>query len=127
MSLFSNVKTRHRKALALRESLRAFPMLHLSAIPFFCHQRVRSPFQFLVLLCCLAAFCARGQAPPQFDVFLGYDGLVPEATWFPLQCEVKNDGPPFIGIIEVEPGNANPGQVRRMVVELPTGQGLLIK
>src|SRR5437016_1839221 len=75
----------------------------------------------LLLAFCLLALSSRGQAPPQFDVFLGYDGLVPEATWFPIQCEVKNDGPSFIGIIEVDPGNANPGQVRRMVVELPTG------
>jgi hypothetical protein len=76
---------------------------------------------FLLALLCSAALSARAEAPPQFDVFLGYDGLVPEATWFPIEVEVKNDGPPFIGIIEVEPGNANPGQARRMVVELPTG------
>src|SRR5437879_2383245 len=72
----------------------------------------------------LLALSAGGESAPanlQFDVFLGYDGLVPEATWFPVQCEVKNDGPAFTGIIEVAPGNANPGQVRRTVVELPTG------
>jgi len=57
----------------------------------------------------------------QFDVFLGYDGIVPEASWFPVVCEIKNDGPSFTAVIEVTPGNYNGGQVRRVVVELPTG------
>src|SRR5436190_21498501 len=78
----------------------------------------------LLVWFCVMAFPARAESPSanlQFDVFLGYDGLVPEATWFPVVCEIKNDGPSFTGIIEVAPGNANVGQVRRMVVELPTG------
>jgi hypothetical protein len=59
----------------------------------------------------------------QFDVFLGYDGVVPEASWFPVVCEIKNDGPPFKAMVEVAPGSAgyNQGQTRRMPVELPTG------
>src|SRR6267142_6680221 len=57
----------------------------------------------------------------QFDVFLGYDGIVPEASWFPVVCEVKNDGPTFVGTVELDGGPANQGQVRRIVVELPTG------
>ena len=57
----------------------------------------------------------------QFDVFLGYDGIVPEASWFPVVCEVKNDGPSFNAMIEVVPGNYNGGQIRRVMVELPTG------
>ena len=57
----------------------------------------------------------------QFDVFLGYDGIVPEACWFPVVCEMKNDGPPFTGVIELTAGNNEPGQVRRVPVELPTG------
>src|SRR5258708_20626123 len=60
-------------------------------------------------------------APPQFDVFLGYDGIVPEASWFPILCEIKNDGPPFIGVVEVEAGQYNQGQTRGLGVELPTG------
>src|ERR1043165_6617455 len=86
--------------------------------------RLKLPFWGLLLGVFLLAISARSESAPanlRFDVFLGYDGLVPEATWFPVQCEIKNDGPPFTGIIEVAPGNANVGQVRRMIVELPTG------
>ena len=60
------------------------------------------------------------QAALQFDVFLGYDGLVPEASWFPIVCEVKNDGPSFVGTVEVKGGN-NQDQTLLMTVELPTG------
>ncbi|HOX59612.1 MAG TPA: hypothetical protein P5205_21285 [Candidatus Paceibacterota bacterium] len=61
------------------------------------------------------------QAALQFDVFLGYDGIVPQASWFPVVCEVKNDGPTFMGTVEVEAEYVNRGQGRRAVVELPTG------
>lgn len=57
----------------------------------------------------------------QFDVFLGYDGIVPEATWVPIVCEIKNDGPSFNGMVEVSGGNLEQGQTRQLVVELPTG------
>ncbi|MDB6065354.1 MAG: hypothetical protein JWR26_1562 [Pedosphaera sp.] len=67
----------------------------------------------------LATFGAK--AAIQFDVFLGYDFIVPEATWFPIVCEVKNDGPAFTGVIEVSSGSFNQSQTRRVVVELPTG------
>jgi hypothetical protein len=33
------------------------------------------------------------QAALQFDTFIGYDGNVHEAGWFPVLCEVFNDGP----------------------------------
>jgi hypothetical protein len=65
------------------------------------------------------AFSAR--AALQFDVFLGYDGVVPNATWIPVVCEVKNDGPSFTGVVEVDSDAGSSGQTRRMVVELPTG------
>ena len=61
------------------------------------------------------------RAALQFDVFLGFDGIVPEASWFPVVCEVKNDGPPFKGIIEVSPGTYGEEQSRLLPVELPTG------
>lgn len=68
------------------------------------------------------------QAALQFDVFLGFDagggtlgGFVPEASWFPVVCEIKNDGPTFKGTIELEGGAYNQGQLRRLEVELPTG------
>jgi len=61
------------------------------------------------------------RAALQFDVFLGYDGVVPEATWFPVVCEIKNDGPPFNGVIELNGGAFNQGVAHRLDVELPTG------
>jgi hypothetical protein len=57
----------------------------------------------------------------QFDAFLGYGGVVPEASWFPIVCEVKNDGPTFVATVELTAGSYSPGQTLRMVVELPTG------
>ncbi|HSU54349.1 MAG TPA: hypothetical protein VLT36_09840 [Candidatus Dormibacteraeota bacterium] len=75
----------------------------------------------LWLLSILIASAISSQAALQFDVFPGYDGIIPEAAWFPIVCEIKNDGPSFNGIIEVTPGNYNQGQMRRVVVELPTG------
>src|SRR6266481_703817 len=59
------------------------------------------------------------RADLQFDVFLGYDGIVPEATWFPIVFEIKNDGPSFTGTVELTTGNQS--QTRRLKVELPTG------
>ena len=56
----------------------------------------------------------------QFDVFPGYDGIVPEASWFPIVCEVKNDGPSFTGTVEVKRGD-NEDQTLAMTIELPTG------
>jgi hypothetical protein len=60
-------------------------------------------------------------AVPQFDAFLGYDMIVPEAAWFPVVCEIKNDGPTFTGTVELTAGNYNQGQTRRATIELPTG------
>ena len=57
----------------------------------------------------------------RFDVFLGYDNIVPEASWFPVVCEIKNDGPSFTSSVEVSPGNYNEGQTTRLMVELPSG------
>jgi hypothetical protein len=73
----------------------------------------------LVFLFSLELLSAR--AALQFDVFLGYDGIVPEASWFPIVCEIKNDGPGFKGTIELVGGTYNQGQQRRLDVELPTG------
>ena len=75
---------------------------------------------WLILSCVVWAVCAL-RAAPQFDVFLGYDLVVPEATWFPVVCEIKNDGPTFSGTVELTAGNYNSGQTRRATVELPTG------
>jgi hypothetical protein len=69
---------------------------------------------------CSQTFAAQ-QNPIQFDVFLGYDGLVSEASWFPVICEIRNNGPSFTATIEVSGGTYNQDQTIREVVELPTG------
>ena len=60
-------------------------------------------------------------AAVRFDVFIGYDGILPEASWFPVSFEVQNDGLPFTGIVEFSPGQFNQGQTRLMKIELPKG------
>lgn len=67
------------------------------------------------------------RAALQFDVFLGYggqptgtDGIVREAGWFPVACEVLNDGPSFNAVFEVSASQMGSGQARRLAVELPT-------
>src|SRR5437899_3181598 len=65
--------------------------------------------------------CATADAALQFDVFLGYDFVVPEATWFPVVCEIKNDGPSFNGVVELSGAGLVQGQSHRVAVELPTG------
>ncbi|HWD20393.1 MAG TPA: hypothetical protein VHB20_14050 [Verrucomicrobiae bacterium] len=57
----------------------------------------------------------------QFDVFLGFDDLVPERSWFPITCELYNDGPAFNAVIEVSAGGLNTTPLRRVPVDLPTG------
>src|SRR2546423_15271171 len=71
----------------------------------------------ILLFCSLAS----AGAMVRFDVFLGYDGILPEASWFPVSFEVQNDGPSFTGVVEISPGQFNQSQTRLMTVELPTG------
>jgi hypothetical protein len=79
-------------------------------------------FRFLLsLVLALAISSGSIRAAIQFDVFLGYNGIIPEAAWFPVVCEIKNDGPTFFGTVELDTGTYNQGQVRRLQVELPTG------
>lgn len=61
------------------------------------------------------------RAAVQFDVFLGYDGVGREACWLPIVCEIKNDGPPINGYVEVSPASYSRGQAQQIPVELPTG------
>ncbi len=84
---------------------------------------VRRLVAFFLLL---FAFATAARAEIQFDVFLGYGdlgggGLIPEASWFPVVCEIKNDGPTFDGVVEVSAGTYSDNQTRRFIVELPTG------
>ena len=64
---------------------------------------------------------SRATAAVRFDVFLGHDQIVPEASWFPITFEVFNDGAPFMGLVEVTPGNYDSSHTRTMEIELPTG------
>src|ERR1035441_5557228 len=87
------------------------------------HRRVTA-FRHLILALWLPMFCGGTltlRAVLQFDVFLGYDWIVPQASWFPVVCEIKNDGPPFVGTVELDGGRFNQEQNRRAVIELPTG------
>lgn len=74
-------------------------------------------------VCLLAGMLAGGTARAElrFDVFLGYDGMVPAMGWFPVACEVFNDGPTFMATFEFYSGRNVQSDVRRMEVELPTG------
>ncbi len=66
------------------------------------------------------------RAELQFDVFLGYgsgggnDGFVHEANWFPVACEVFNDGPGFNAVFELTSQQFTGDQRRRVKIELPT-------
>lgn len=73
----------------------------------------------LVLFALLLAGNVR--AALQFDVYLGLDNYVPEASWFPVVCEVYNDGPAFNGTVEVTVGMGQSGYPRLVPIELPTG------
>ena len=61
------------------------------------------------------------RAVDRFDVFLGYDTYVPEASWFPIVCEIENKGPGFSGVVEVTGGSYNEATKRLAPIELPTG------
>jgi hypothetical protein len=71
----------------------------------------------------LTAFLAtleRAHAALQFDVFMGYDGMVREAGWFPVAVEVHNDGPSFNAVVELSASGFGNEQLRRVPIELPT-------
>ncbi len=72
-------------------------------------------------LAILGPFVQAALAAVRFDVFLGYDGVVPEASWFPVVVEVSNDGPPIDAVFEISPGTFGQEQSRLMALELPTG------
>ena len=79
---------------------------------------------FLGLLS-LLALPASASAQLIFDVFAGHglglaDSTVMEASWFPVTCEIQNDGPSFNAIVELGGGQFGNGQTRRIAVELPT-------
>jgi len=87
-------------------------------------RRFQSARIFLWLVASLA-FAAPLRAQLNFDVFVGHglglaDSVVTEASWFPVTCELQNDGPSFNAIVEITGGQFGNGQTRRIAVELPT-------
>jgi hypothetical protein len=76
------------------------------------------------IVCLLAVFLScpgLAHAVDRFDVFLGYDTYVPEASWFPVVCEIENKGPLFSGAVTVSGGSFSDSTERRVPIELPTG------
>src|SRR2546425_8808126 len=96
---------------------------HIRAPQSRCRRTGQSSSFFCLLAACalLLASLAPARAMVRFDVFLGYDGIMPEASWFPVAFEIQNDGPSFTGMVEISPGQFNQNQTRLMAVELPTG------
>ena len=85
---------------------------------------IRSGFVRKLMLCvALLGFFIPffAKANVRFDVFVGYDGLVPTCAWFPITCELQNDGPAFTADIEISSDQLSGGYSRRVRVELPTG------
>ncbi|MBM3836397.1 MAG: hypothetical protein FJ398_00290 [Verrucomicrobia bacterium] len=81
----------------------------------------RRPLRFALGLCVLLhSLAASLRAELQFDIFVGYDSVVREASWFPIACEVFNDGPTFNAYLELSAANLRADQVRRVAMELPT-------
>ncbi len=78
------------------------------------------PLAFIVSLSVLLGTRPEARGALQFDVFLGYDGIVPEASWFPIVCEIKNDGPSFTGTVELKRTD-DTDQTTLTTVELPSG------
>lgn len=76
---------------------------------------------FLWAMLALAFASARvGQGALQFDAFIGFDGKVHEAGWFPVAFEIFNDGPGFNAVIEISSGHFGQDQRRQIPIELPT-------
>jgi hypothetical protein len=81
----------------------------------------RLPLSFIALFLCAGAL----HAQINFDVFVGHglgisDSSVAEASWFPVTCEIQNEGPSFNAIVEITGGQFGNGQARYIAVELPT-------
>jgi hypothetical protein len=68
----------------------------------------------------LLLLAAPARADLRFDAFLGYDDILPERSWFPVTCEVFNDGPAFNAVVEVTAQDFGQGQTRRVMLDLPT-------
>jgi len=56
----------------------------------------------------------------RFDVMVGYGGFSPQGDWYPVTCELRNDGPSFTGIIEISDDRMAQAPTRRLKIELPS-------
>jgi hypothetical protein len=74
---------------------------------------------WLALLAALTALPM--QAAIRFDLFIGYDSIVPQGAWFPATFEIFNDGQPFNAKLEISSGQFAQNQTRTMMIELPKG------
>src|SRR5438034_5279659 len=57
----------------------------------------RRPWRKIILGLVVALLALPACAALQFDVWIGFDGIIPQAGWFPVTCEIFNDGPGFSG------------------------------
>ncbi|HIG26997.1 MAG TPA: hypothetical protein EYQ50_04080 [Verrucomicrobiales bacterium] len=74
------------------------------------------------LLCILLLGLSSGFGDLQFDVEVGYGQSLRRMSWFPMICEVHNDGPTLNTLFELSDSqiSGSKGQVYRFPVELPT-------
>lgn len=86
----------------------------------------RTVWRLVLAAALLGLLPVPGRAEIQFDVFLGYgsggvnDGVVREAAWFPVACEIFNDGPAFDAVFELSSEQISGGHTIRLPVELPS-------
>lgn len=85
------------------------------------HIRIRLLLRIAALFLLWSVALSTTYAAVRFDMFVGYDGIVPQGSWFPISFEVQNDGPGFVAEVEISPSQFNSAHTRTMVVELPTG------
>ena len=66
----------------------------------------KRPKAYILCILLLLGFVSgrTAQGALQFDPFIGYDGKIHEAGWFPVSFEIFNDGPGFNAIIEISSG-----------------------
>jgi hypothetical protein len=74
-----------------------------------------------VAVALLSLLTPLSHAATRFDVFLGYDGMLPDHGWFPITCELQNDGPSYNAVIEVSAQQMGREQTRSVQVDLPRG------
>src|SRR5215218_8120156 len=72
----------------------------------FAVRRIFKGARFPAIVAVLLAALLSASAQLNFDVFVGHglglsDSTVAEGSWFPVTCEIQNDGPAFNAIVEI--------------------------